>query len=154
MATHNMQLDSPETALGFLLNQLGGLVHHHTARVLQPLGMSPRSFGLLLAVNDEPGASQIALSRRLAVDRTTMSQLVDELTRAGLIKRSVAAEDRRSHKLALTAKGVKTLDRAVLLASDVERAVARDIGDRKLAALKRSLLELLISARGHSDSGA
>jgi DNA-binding MarR family transcriptional regulator len=134
---------SLETFLGFLLNQLGGIVRDRTARVLKPLGMSPRSFGLLLALADEPGASQTALSRRLAVDRTTMSQLVDELTRAGLVRRSVAAEDRRTHQLALTAKGARTLDRAIVLVRDVENAVGGDIGEKQMAALKQHLVDVL-----------
>jgi DNA-binding MarR family transcriptional regulator len=151
MTAHDTEGGSPETFLGFLLNQIGGILHDRTAQVLKPLGMSPRSFGLLVALADEPGASQTALSRRLAVDRTTMSQLVDELTRARLIRRSVAAEDRRTHQLALTAKGARTLDRATVLVRDVEKAVCGDIGEKQMAALKQHLQDVLSSARQHAD---
>jgi DNA-binding MarR family transcriptional regulator len=151
VTTRKADIGSPETFLGFLLNQLGGIVQSRTALALKPLGMSPRSFGFLLALADEPGASQTALGRRLAVDRTTMSQLVDELTQAGHVRRSVVAADRRTHQLALTAKGTRTLERAVVVARDVERAVRGDIGEKQLATLRAGLLDLLSSARGSVD---
>lgn len=135
--------ESPEALLGFLLNQLGGVVRERTARELQPLGMSPRTLGLFLALAKQPGASQTELGRRLRIDRTTMSQLIDDLTRAKLVSRTSLANDRRSNQLALTAKGSKALQQGSARARAVEDAITAEMDPSRLAALKIGLLELL-----------
>lgn len=136
-------LGPPEVLLGFLLNQLGGVLRERTARMLEPLGMSPRSLGLLLALADNPGASQIHLVRRLRIDRTTMSQLVEDLTRAKLVKRTSLAADRRNNQLALTAKGFRTVQRGAARALEVEQGLTETLEPAQLASLKAVLRELL-----------
>lgn len=133
----------PEAVLGFLLNQLGVVIGERTARELAPLGMSPRTLGLLLALAEQPGASQTELGRRLRIDRTTMSQLVDDLTRAKLVSRTSLAYDRRSNQLALTAKGSKALQQGSARARKVEDAITEEMDPSRLSALKIALLELL-----------
>lgn len=142
-APKNGDPDSPEVLLGFLLNQLGALVRTRTAQVLEPLGMSPRTLGILLALAEQPGASQTELCRRLRLDRTTMSQLIDDLTRAKLVRRTSPAHDRRSNQLAMTAKGSKALQQGYGRARQVEDAITEEMDPVRLAALKASLLELL-----------
>nr|WP_268932333.1 helix-turn-helix domain-containing protein [Mycolicibacterium hodleri] len=105
--------------------------------------MSPRTLGLLLALAMQPGASQTQLSRRLRIDRTTMSQLIDDLTRGKLVRRTSLADDRRSHQLALTAKGSKALQQGFDRARRVEDAITEQMDSSRLSALKMGLLELL-----------
>ncbi len=134
---------SPEALLGFLLNQLGGVVGERTTGVLKPLGLSPRSLGLLLALGEQPGASQTELGRRLRIDRTTMSQLVDDLTRAKLVSRTSMPVDRRTNQIALTPKGSKALRQGSARAREIEAALTAEMDSSQLALLKATLLALL-----------
>jgi DNA-binding MarR family transcriptional regulator len=108
--------------------------------------MSPRTFGALLAITERPGISQTELSRRLRIDRTTMSQLVDDLTHRKLIKRTVDPDDRRNHQLTMTSSGSRTLSRAVTAAADVERQLTAQLPAGRLAAVKEGLRQLLDGA--------
>lgn len=142
------ELGPPESMLGFLLNQLAGAMRAETADALSPLGVTPRGLGLLLAVHEQPGISQTALRARLRIDRTTMSQLVDDLTEAGLLNRGVAAGDRRSSHLELTAAGLRTLHRGHAVAVEVERTFTADVEAGLLADVKKTLASILARTPG------
>ncbi|WP_284225967.1 helix-turn-helix domain-containing protein [Mycobacterium antarcticum] len=86
--------------------------------------------------------------------RTTTSQLIDELTKRRLIKRAVAAGDRRNHALDLTAGVVRTLHLANEVAHRVEGDLAAGLSDDQLATLKVTLARLLESACPPSASAA
>lgn len=137
------KLHSPESSLGFLLSQLAGTVRERTSTTLAPLGITPRDLGLLLGLNDRPGISQSELALRLRIDRTTMSQLVDALTQAKLINRRVSPQDRRSHRLALTAAGSELLQRAAHLAEQVENEITAGMTSQQVVELRRALAELM-----------
>ncbi len=137
---------APESVLGFLLNQAAGVVRERTAAALAPLGITPRSLGVLLALHERPGVSQTELRARLRIDRTTTSQLIDDLTKRRLIKRAVAPGDRRNHQLNLTAGGVRTLRLGSEVAHRVESEFTSGLSDDHLAAFKATLAQLLESA--------
>lgn len=139
------QIDSPETALGFLLSQAGAIVRNRTAAALAPLDLHPRVFGVLLLIGHQPGVTQTEASQRLRIDRTTMSQLVNDLSDRKLIKQAVSPDDRRNRRLELTAQGGRTLRRAVDAAERVEQEVTAGLSRDDSTALKSTLAELLRS---------
>lgn len=141
-------IDPPETALGFLLNQAGAIVRDRTAAALAPLDLHPRVFGVLLLIGHEPGVTQTEASQRLRIDRTTMSQLVNDLSDRKLIKQAVSPDDRRNRRLHLTAQGTRTLRRAAALAEEVERDVTAGLSRADSAALKSTLAQLLQTLSG------
>jgi DNA-binding MarR family transcriptional regulator len=115
---------------GFLLAQLGAHRHRCFAERLAPLGLHPRHYGMLsqLALNE--GQSQQALSRALAVHRSAIVALVDDLEKRGLAERRRDPVDRRAYRLFLTPEGRELL-------AESERA-ANEEEDELLAALDRS----------------
>lgn len=138
-------IDRPETALGFLLNQAAVIVRDRTAAALAPLNLHPRVFGVLLLIGHQPGITQTEASQRLRIDRTTMSQLVTDLSDRKLIKQAVSPDDRRNRRLQLTAQGSRTLRRAAALAEQVEHDVTAGLSRADNAALKSTLAQLLRS---------
>ena len=64
---------------------------------------------LCAAARDEPG-SQAAMAQRLGIDRTVMTYLLDDLEGAGLVERQPDPADRRSRRVAATARGRAALD--------------------------------------------
>ena len=122
---------------GFLLVQLGTHRHRRFAERLAPLDLHPRHFGMLshLAVNE--GQSQQTLSIALAIHRSAVVALVDDLERRGLAERRRDPADRRAYTLYLTPPGRQLL-------AELERAADEDEAEL-LTALDASERSQLIS---------
>lgn len=72
---------------------------------LAPLGLSVQTCGVLNLLADEGPLSQQAIGEMLGIDRTTMVDLVDELEKAGIVRRERNPHDRRSYAVTLTPQG-------------------------------------------------
>ena len=79
---------------------------------LEPLGLSPRAWGVLSTLVESGPLTQIQLATATATDRTAMVYLLDELEREGLVERMPNPDDRRSYLIHLTAQGDKTRRKA------------------------------------------
>ena len=72
----------------------------------------PRGYLVLDVVARGRPPSQLALARRLGIDRTVMTYLLDDLETAKLVSRRPDPKDRRARHVVLTAKGRRTLEAA------------------------------------------
>lgn len=81
-------------------------------------GLRPGQFGLLSAIDNNPGISQIDASRLLDFDKATIVALTLRLEKEGYVTRQQAKEDRRRHELYITPAGKKTLK---TLRADLEK---------------------------------
>ena len=93
--------------------------------------IKPGRFPALAIIHLNPGISQSALGRAIARDKSTVSPLIKDLQKNGLISRTPSASDRRSVTLALTKKGERTLERLQVRAQDHETEIERLIGTSK-----------------------
>ncbi|MFC4563340.1 MarR family winged helix-turn-helix transcriptional regulator [Nocardiopsis mangrovi] len=104
---------------------------------------------LAAAAHDVPG-TQRALARRLGVDRTAMTYLIDDLATAGLVERRPDPADRRNRQVVATDAGRRALagvDRRLRTAEE-HLLAGLDAADR--AAL-RALLRRLAVYIGSAD---
>lgn len=87
-------------------------------QALEPLGLTVKHFGVMTFLRQETeqgeggSLSQQAIGERLRIDRTTMVSLIDDLERAGYVKRARNPDDRRAYVITLTAAGRKAQARA------------------------------------------
>jgi DNA-binding MarR family transcriptional regulator len=72
---------------------------------LEPLGLSPRGWGVLSTLVESGPLAQIDLATVLSIDRTAMVYLLDELEAQGLVDRVRNPSDRRSYLIHLTSRG-------------------------------------------------
>ena len=79
---------------------------------LEPLGLSPRAWGVLSTLAETGPLTQIQLANATATDRTAMVYQLDELEEQGLVQRMPNPDDRRSYLIHLTAQGDKTRRKA------------------------------------------
>ena len=105
---------------GFLLVQLGAHRHRRFAERLAPFGLQPRHFGMLSHLAGGEGRSQQALSVALAIHRSAVVALVDDLEHRGLAERRRDPADRRAYTLYLTPAGRKLLAELEAAADDDE----------------------------------
>lgn len=92
--------------IGYNLKRVLSLVQGDLAQVLAGFAFRAVSFSALGVVVRHPGISQSGLAEVLAVERSNLVQLVDELSGRGLIVRAPVAGDRRRHALMPTTEGL------------------------------------------------
>lgn len=79
-----------------------------------PLGLRPGQFAALSIIIDNPDISQSRLARALAIERSGVVLIVDDLENRDLISRNKVPGDRRSYALRATPLGVKLRQEAVV----------------------------------------
>jgi DNA-binding MarR family transcriptional regulator len=75
---------------------------------LEPLGISPRAWGVLSTLAESGPLTQIELATTMSIDRTAMVYLIDELEDQALVERVRSPNDRRAFLIHLTAAGQDT----------------------------------------------
>ena len=135
--------------LGFALASAGQLAQHRFRLALEPHGLHPRAFGVLLALSAEDGQSQQQLSRSLGIPASRIVALVDDLQAAGLVARRPHPSDRRIYAVSLTPEGAKELDGAAAAALTLEQQLTAGLHERERA----QLADLLSRVAANLDDG-
>jgi DNA-binding MarR family transcriptional regulator len=94
-----------EKSLGFLLAKAYQRAFAIFKNELEPYELTPPQFGILRFLWQEDGITQVELSEKCQVDRTTLGGLIDRLERNGLVERHPHPSDRRAHQIRLSQKG-------------------------------------------------
>ena len=95
--------------------------------------LKPGRFAAMMLIRNNPCITQIELSRAIGRDKSSVTSLVQELNRRGLVARVPSANDGRSITLTLTRSGEATLDVLLVHARQHERQLDRVLGSRKAA---------------------
>jgi DNA-binding MarR family transcriptional regulator len=107
--------------IGQLLVVTAGAAQALASERLEPLGLSPRAWGVLSTLVESGPLTQIELATATSTDRTAMTYLIDELEERRLLERRRNPGDRRSYLIHLTPLGKKTqLDAAGELAKQAD----------------------------------
>lgn len=135
-----------ETWIGFNLRMAQEATFQAFSRLSQEIGESPGRFATLTLIARNPGISQTELSHAAGRDKSSLTPVVEDLVRRGLVERRRMDNDRRTYRLSVTAEGKKTLTLLTRCARRHERNLDRIIGlrDRKrfLALLKKIAAEM------------
>jgi DNA-binding MarR family transcriptional regulator len=113
--------------LSYLLRQAQLANRQELDAVVQAFGLTPSQYMVLGIIEEHrEGVSSAALARRLGVTPQSSYEMVIELERRGLIRRSEETGTRRILKMSLTPKGIALLRRCDKeVASFEERFYAR-----------------------------
>ncbi len=139
VAEPDLAPDVPEPlreSIGFLITRIHSRMHREFVSALEPLGIEPRDFGALTALEATGPVSQAELARHLGVSGASMVQIVDDLEHRGLLERRRLATDRRTQVLHVQ-PGVS----AVLAEAG---ALADEMGDRILSGLSKARAKRLV----------
>jgi MarR family transcriptional regulator, lower aerobic nicotinate degradation pathway regulator len=131
--------------VGYLLARAGGRAIRDLNRALQGYGLRSRHYTVLLVAADAGGLSQRDLSAVLGLDPSAVVAIVDDLARAGLVRRDPHPDDRRTRLVVVTDSGRARVEECQALALGVgdalqaglslqERAVLLDLLQRVAAA--------------------
>lgn len=104
-------------------------------------GLAPGQYGVLKLIALNPGRSQTEIAAAAGLDRSSLTQLLDQIARAELVERR-PGPDRRTLSLHLTAAGRRTLAEAAAKVAEHEAAIRAGLTDdeaRTLAALLKRM---------------
>ena len=136
--------------IGFNLRRAQMASFRHLDRTAGALNLTPGQFSLLTFLEANPGVSQKTVSQEFGVDTSTLTPVLDALTKRRLIRRARAAHDKRTYALSLTPSGQRLLDdmRGRIEAQEREMAAALAPGERA------QLLDMLKRICGRLENAA
>jgi DNA-binding MarR family transcriptional regulator len=117
--------------VGFNLRMAQEAAFQAFSRRSQDIGESPGRFATLTLIARNPGISQTELSQANGRDKSSVTPVVEDLARRGLIERRRMNSDRRIYRLHLTPSGKKVLTMLTRCARRHERNLDHIIGERE-----------------------
>ncbi|MFN3348414.1 MarR family winged helix-turn-helix transcriptional regulator [Pseudorhodoplanes sp.] len=128
--------------IGFRLRMAQIASFQSFARHTQSVGLSPGRFAALILIDRNPGMSQTALARAIGSDKSTLTPVLDDLVKRGLISRTRTRSDRRLYELSLTDAGRKVVRAMQDCAERHERELDDIVGPRDRAQFVRILRKI------------
>jgi DNA-binding MarR family transcriptional regulator len=92
-------------SIGFLLSKAYQRAWAIMREEIESYDLTPPQFGLLAFLWQQDGMTQVELSEKGQIDRTTIGGLIDRLEKTGLVERRPHPQDRRAYKIHLTERG-------------------------------------------------
>lgn len=96
------------------------------------VGLASQQYQALLAIKGMPGRDSVTineLAKLLLIKHNSAVGLVDRLESEGLVRRSVAPEDRRKVNVRLTRKGVRVFERLAAVHRDELRRIGPKLAE-------------------------
>jgi DNA-binding MarR family transcriptional regulator len=144
------QIDPEVEAIVMGIAKAAGYLDHAAQATLARVGLTKEEFKVLCALHTAT-RSHGSLCRDLRVSTGAMTNRLDKLERAGLVKRSRDPDDRRGVLLELTARGRQKLDQYIDTGATRERQLLAALSATQKQQLKRLLQALLTSL--HAELG-
>jgi DNA-binding MarR family transcriptional regulator len=116
--------------VGFNLRMAQEAAFEAFSDLSQEIGESPGRFATLTLIARNPGISQTELSLANGRDKSSLTPVVEDLVKRGLVERKRMDNDRRTYRLNLTPSGKKVLTMLTRCARRHERNLDRVIGER------------------------
>jgi DNA-binding MarR family transcriptional regulator len=132
--------------VGFNLRMAQAAAFQAFSRLAKEIGTRPGRFATLMLIGRNPGISQTALSRANGRDKSSLTPVLNDLERRGLVRRARTRADQRAYRLSLTPAGRRLLAELTSCARTHERTLDRIIGTKGqkdfVRVLKRIVAEL------------
>jgi DNA-binding MarR family transcriptional regulator len=142
-ARDQVRLGLLEGFIGFHLRLAQDASFRAFARHVGQRDLEPGRFAAMMVIHNNPGITPGALGRAIARDKSSITPLIQDLRRRGLIERRPSPTDRRSATLSLTKAGEAMLRDLLRHAREHDRRLDEIVGDRKpeLILLLRQIAE-------------
>jgi DNA-binding MarR family transcriptional regulator len=142
-------MPTPDRDLVTGVIQLANLLMRHLAPVFEKANVTPQQWAILVTIaGAEEPLTLAGLARAMLVSKQNMTGMVARLEELGLIERQADPHDLRSSRLVLTRRGRVTVDKLRPAYEQWRRALGRDIAERDLAAVTRTVDRLIERLNG------
>jgi DNA-binding MarR family transcriptional regulator len=96
--------------IGYQLRRAQLAVFDDFIRAFAEHNIRPSQYGVLTAIDRNPGSSQAAIAQSLGIKKSNFVKLVDEFERRKLVVRHQVVSDRRANALHLTKTGQSAIE--------------------------------------------
>jgi DNA-binding MarR family transcriptional regulator len=135
--------------MGYLLRMVSNAVSQEFARKVASEGVTVAEWTMLRSLYDGDATAPSALAQKMSLTKGAISKLAERLLEKGLIERAVNRDDKRAHRLSLSAAGLQKVPLLAGLADENDAAFFAVLTGEGQDGL-RSLLRLLIEKHGLS----
>ena len=126
-------------SVGYHLKRAYLRLHDDFIVTLADLELRPQLFSALSLIVDNPGIIQRALAQTLAIERSNIVLIIDDLVQRGWVTRNAVPSDRRAYALHATSAGRERCRIAVERIVGHERRMVANLSERE----RRDLLDVL-----------
>ena len=95
--------------------------------------------GILFLLKEKNGQAMSQLSRRLLLDNSTITGLIDRLEKSGFVLRKANPKDRRIFLIHITPQGVKEVNKAKTVINKVNEEIMADFSFDEIESFKKIL---------------
>ena len=141
-ANENIDFGPLEDWVGFHLRLAQTASFQAFVHESRSVELSPGRFATLMLIGRNPGISQTVLAAANGRDKSTLTPILEDLERRGLVIREKLKTDRRSYQLNLTEAGRKMLDQLTVCAKRHDGNLDRIIGPKDRAKFLRILQKI------------
>lgn len=134
---------------GYLLRMVSNAVSQDFARALAGEDVTVAEWVMLRSLYGGEAVAPSVLARKMGMTKGAISKLSDRLLDKGLIERTDNSDDKRRHRISLSATGVKKVPVLARLADENDDAFFALLSDEEQEQL-RTLLHTLINKHGLS----
>jgi DNA-binding MarR family transcriptional regulator len=145
-AASPIDLSALGDVIGYQLRRAQLAVFDDFIRAFAEHNIRPSQYGVLTAIERNPGSSQAAIAQSLGIKRSNFVKLIDEFERRKLVARRRVAGDRRANALYLTRSGLAAIGRLHAIRIAHEARIGALVGspeERKLFLAQLSRLSAL-----------
>jgi DNA-binding MarR family transcriptional regulator len=140
-------------SLSYLLKLSHVLMHDWAAKAFAPHDLSFIQWITLMKLREGSVATASDLCRTMHYDNGSVTRLVDQLEKRGLLRRERSTEDRRVVTLRLTSAGERKVNELIPVAVAGLNDALRDFGKGEFAELVRLLNKLIACLRAREAQG-
>ena len=141
-----------EGGVGFLLRLLEARYDVLYQGLTGQSEVTPRQFGVLIALYQNGPMTPSALAERISCDRNTLSEMLKRMTARKLISKRNNSEDRRSIQVQITAKGAEALLGVVPAAAELQDTMLSPLRKEDRAHFLRCMLAIAKATSAVSPS--
>ncbi|MDC0764816.1 MarR family transcriptional regulator [Brevibacillus sp. AG] len=127
---------------GFLLHRTDMKMTNYFKKRLKQFEITPEQWGILSVMDGERAITQKELSDAIDRDQTTVVRMIYSLEKKGIVIRTLNDEDRRSHNLLLSGKGMELKSMLIPVVTEAHNHVTQKLTDVEIAEL-HALLDKL-----------
>lgn len=128
--------------LGYQIRRTQSWIFGEFMADLADLDLTPGAFGLIALIRANPGITQNQLARAFAIDKSTLTPVLNRLQQRGLVERAPLAHDRRFNVLRVPAEAEARVDEILGRLEGFEARMTARLGPEKAQTLIALLSEL------------
>ena len=128
--------------IGFVMRMAQLALFEDLFARLRGLKLTLSQLTALRLIKTRPALTQQSIGDALRIKKTNLVTLIDKLEERGLVKRTVSSRDRRAYALYLTAKGERSVAKAMEAFSEHIAAASSLLDEAEYDRVVRSLMKI------------